>query len=133
MYRKASDPHHSLVTAMTDNATIIVAVISLTGTLLVVIITVWSNFYSDKRKRLSETEKLVKKYHDPLLFAAQDLQSRLYNITAYNNHLLGWMYSDERRKENLSRYTCFLVGQYLSWTYILRRQTQFLLTRKTAS
>ncbi|KAF9019124.1 hypothetical protein BGZ52_003732, partial [Haplosporangium bisporale] len=63
-------------------ATIIVAAISLIGTLLVVIITVWSNFYSDKSKRLNKTKKLIKKYHDPLLLAAQDLQSRLYNITS---------------------------------------------------
>jgi hypothetical protein len=44
------------------------------------------------------------------------------------------MGKDEKRKANLVQYTCFLVGQYLSWTHILRRQAQFLpLSTDTAN
>ncbi|KAF8977040.1 hypothetical protein BGZ52_007412 [Haplosporangium bisporale] len=76
-----------------DEATIIVAVVSLCGTLIVAAITIWSNFLSEKRKRLTETEKLVKKYCNPLLFATQDLQSRLWGITEGGR--LEWYHRDD--------------------------------------
>jgi hypothetical protein len=33
---------------------------------------------------------------------------------------------NQAQRENLRLYTAFLVGQYFSWTFILRRQVQFL-------
>jgi hypothetical protein len=33
---------------------------------------------------------------------------------------------DEEKKDLIYVYTAFLIGQYFSWTYILRRQAQFL-------
>jgi len=66
---------------MVDVASIIVAVISLVGALVAAGFTAWFTYFSDERKRLSESEKLIAKYRDPLLLACQDLQSRLYNIT----------------------------------------------------
>jgi hypothetical protein len=109
---------------MVDVVSIVIAVLSLIGTLLTASITAWFSFFAEERKRLSETEKLVAKYRDPLLLAAQDLQSRLFNITELG--ILNWMDKDKERKDNLVQYTCFLVGQYLSWAHILRRKTQFL-------
>jgi len=79
--------------------------------------------FSDERKRLSDAEKLVAKYRDPLLLAAQDLQSRLFNIVDQG---ITNLIDDDDRRDNLLKYTCFLVGQYLSWAYILRRESQFL-------
>jgi hypothetical protein len=67
---------------------------------------------------------LIAKYRDPLLLAAHDLQSRLYNIV--DGDLYHWIDGTNEKKENLRLYTTFLVGQFLSWTYILRRQAQFL-------
>jgi len=109
---------------MVDIVSIVIAVLSLTGTLLTAGITAWFSFFTEERKRLSEAEKLVAKYRDPLLLAAQDLQSRLFNITELC--ILSWMERDKEQKDNLVQYTCFLIGQYLSWVHILRRQTQFL-------
>lgn len=108
---------------MVEVASIVIAVISLLGTLLATSIGAWVTFYSDERKRRSETEKLVTKYRDPLLLAAHDFQSRLLNIT--DQHLLSWHRGPPEHKNNLERYTCFLVGQYWSWNHILARQTQF--------
>lgn len=143
---------------MVDIVSIIIAVISLTGTLLTTGITAWFGYFSDKRKRLRESEQLLSKYRDPLLLACQDLQSRLYNITDYN--ITDWYWLDDRgynenenkienfddqhnnigtkcdndpyiskdkdKRDNLLLYTTFAVGQYFSWTHILRRQAQFL-------
>ncbi len=110
---------------MVDVASIVLAVVSLIGAIGAASITGWFTFYSDYRKRLSESEKLVSKYRDPLRLAASDLQSRLFNIA--DQGILGYFNSPDRRQRDiLTIYTCFLVGQYFSWTSILRRQAQFL-------
>jgi len=107
---------------MVDVASIIISLISFVGALLSAGLTGWLTFHSDERKRLSESEKLVRKYRDPLLIAARDLQSRLYHIVD-----LGLPRQDPTVPgENIYCYTSFLVGQYFSWTYILRRRAQFL-------
>jgi hypothetical protein len=108
---------------MVDVVSIVIAVISLVGSLTTVVITGLLTLHSDKVKRLSESEKLVAKYRDPLLLAAVDLQSRLGNILEKN--VLNY-YNDPNRREFVTLYTAFLIGQYFSWTYILRRKVQFL-------
>jgi hypothetical protein len=109
---------------MVDVASIIVAVIALVGGLVAAGITGWFTYFSDERKRLDETEKLIARYSDPLLLAAQDLQSRLYNIT--DKGITNYFPRGGEEKDNLLRYTAFLVGQYLAWIHILRLQAQFL-------
>lgn len=95
------------------------AVFAPIGALLGASITVFYNLYSDKRKRHIETKKLIAKYRDPLLGAAQDLQSTLYGIVT-----MDWASSGQ--VDFVSQYTCFAVGQYLAWVYIYRRQAQLL-------
>ena len=109
---------------MVDVASIVVAVISFVGALVAAGFTAWFTYFSDERKRLSESEKLIAKYRDPLLFACQDLQSRLYNIT--DQGISKFFDIGGEQRKNLLLYTAFLVGQYLSWTHILRLQAQFL-------
>jgi hypothetical protein len=109
---------------MVDVAAIVIAVISFAGTVVAVCVATWSTYSSDERKRQTETEKLVAKYRDPLLLASQDLRSRLYGIT--DKGITMYFRDGGEKKENLLLYTAFVVGQYLSWTYILRRQAQFL-------
>jgi hypothetical protein len=110
---------------MVDVASIVLAVVSLVGAIGAAAITGWFTFYSDYRKRLSESEKLVAKYRDPLLLAASDLQSRLFNIV--DKGILNYFDAPhQRQRDILTIYTCFLVGQYFAWTNILRRQAQFL-------
>jgi hypothetical protein len=125
---------------MVEVVSIVISVISFVGALLSASITGWFAYFSEERKRRSESEKLIAKYRDPLLLASTDLQSRLFNILE-----LGFLGSynvlsafkdnkdnddessvSEDHTDNVLRYTCFLVGQYFSWTYILRRQVQFL-------
>ena len=109
---------------MVDVVSIIVSVISVVGAGVCALLTGWWAYHSDKNKRVSEAEKLVTKYRDPLLLAAKDLQSRCFNMIE-DGFLAYWRGSDAQ-KDLLVLYTAFLIGQYFSWVYILRRQAQFL-------
>jgi hypothetical protein len=108
---------------MVDIASITVSVISLTTSLAVAIASGVLTIYSDERKDRQERERLLRKYHDPLLLAAQDLQARLYNLT--ENALITFLHGSQDHQDCLVIYTAFLFGQYLSWTYVLRQQAQF--------
>lgn len=108
---------------MVDAVSIIIAVVSLLGSLVAAGFAGWITFYIDKLKRRAEAKALIHKYRDPLMLAAYDLQSRLWGLVQKN--LLRYV-EDEHRTDLVYCYTAFLVGQYLSWTYILRRQAQFV-------
>ena len=110
---------------MVDVASITVAVISLVASITVAIASGIITAYNDDRKARRETDALLRKYRDPLLLAAQDLQARLYNLIN-SNIITNFMRREEEWQDTLFIYTAFLVGQYLSWTWILRRQAQFL-------
>ncbi|KAM0723323.1 hypothetical protein Q7P37_001525 [Cladosporium fusiforme] len=69
---------------MQDLAAIIIAIVSLVGTLVTVGVTSWIGYLSNEHRRKQELRKVFAKYQDALLLAAQDLQSRLYNIVDYN-------------------------------------------------
>ncbi|KAM3083095.1 hypothetical protein ACMFMG_003761 [Clarireedia jacksonii] len=107
---------------MVDVASIIIAVVSLAGSLVAALFTGWISYYLDQAKQRKATTALIRKYRDPLTLAAYDLQSRIWGLLS---NLLDYV-EDEEKKENIYTYTAFLIGQYLSWTFILRRQAQFL-------
>jgi hypothetical protein len=109
---------------MVDTASIVVAVISLAATIGVGILGGFLTIYGDDRKAQREQERLLRRYRDPLLLAAQDLQSRIFNIT--NQSLIEAYFGDANKEDALIIYTAYLFGQYLSWTHILRRQAQFV-------
>jgi hypothetical protein len=103
---------------------IIVAAVALAGTIITAGFSAWFAYWSDKHKRQRELRVFFAKYQDAILLASQDLQSRLYNIADYK---ITEFYSyDGRFKDNLLIYTAFVVGQYLSWVYIIRQRAQFL-------
>lgn len=68
-------------------------------------------------------EKQVQAVYTSSLPAAQDLQSRIYNIT--ENNVLTFLHGSSDYQDCLIVYTAFLFGQYLCWTHILRQQAQF--------
>lgn len=65
-------------------------------------------------------------FRDPLLWAAFDLQSRVYNIVA-NRFLDVYLSRGTPVEQTYARNnTLFVVAEYLGWVEILRRQIQFL-------
>lgn len=67
----------------------------------------------------------VSRYREPLVRAAFDLQSRLYNIVRQD--FLRYLRAGQpAEKEYACLSTVFLLAQYLGWEEILRRGIQFL-------
>ncbi|OAL03932.1 hypothetical protein IQ06DRAFT_291569 [Phaeosphaeriaceae sp. SRC1lsM3a] len=67
---------------------------------------------------------LTEKYGPPLLVAAYDLQSRLYELVEYpisRQHL-----TKPEGLEDLKVFSCYLLAQYLAYAHILRTKTGYL-------
>lgn len=113
---------------MLNIAAIIVSIISLVTSTAVAGLSAWFTYRGDERKSIREAEKLLRKYREPLLLAAQDLQSRLFNIldtTHPTRSVLSFAERTGMYNDTMFVYTAFLIGQYLAWVNILRRQAQF--------
>lgn len=69
-------------------------------------------------------EAVLSRYREPLAGAANDLQSRLYNILTMDF----FVRHEEAtgRLDEALRTTLFRLAQYFGWTEILRRDIQFL-------
>jgi hypothetical protein len=114
-----------------------VAVISSAVALLSVAISVWSARSTarlqdelEQRRRQATKEELVEqvmsRYREPLLRAAFDLQSRIYNIVG-QKFLARYLNEGEPGDQDYAcRNTMFVMAEYLGWVEILRRGVQFL-------
>lgn len=73
-----------------------------------------------------QEEKEMSRFKEPLIKAAYDLQSRLYNILMMD--LLGVYYriGDSREKNYVLESSLFLIAQYFCWTEIIRKEIQFI-------
>jgi hypothetical protein len=121
--------------------TVWVAIIGLFG----VIVTAfygpsWKTRLDRRTNRINRLEELLGRYQKPLLSAAYELQSRLYNIvllrfleTYYRQRTRRWGVGkaghrqpgdDEHHYAEAS--TLWILTQYLAWAEILRREVQFL-------
>jgi hypothetical protein len=77
------------------------------------------------KTRAEQAAELRARYRDPLLGAAFDLQSRLYNIVA-KSFLGRYVYDGESSRRYAIDNTLHLLAEYLAWTEIIRREIQFL-------
>lgn len=84
-------------------------------------------------ERLAVADELAVRFREPLLQAAFNLQSRMYNIAR-----LGFLErfmaetSPAEDREYAAENTLYLLGQYFCWVEILRRESQFLDPRNRA-
>jgi hypothetical protein len=79
--------------------------------------------HHDRRR---DTEEVVARYSRPLLQVAFELQSRLYNIARLGFFDPKSLQGDPDRRSYAETSTLWLIGQYLGWMEILRREVQFL-------
>jgi hypothetical protein len=115
----------------------VVALISAAVALLSVALSVWSARSTarlqdelEQRRQQASKEELVEqvmsRYREPLLRAAFDLQSRIYNIVR-QRFLARYL---QQGGQDDQRYAChntmFVFAEYLGWVEILRRGVQFL-------
>jgi hypothetical protein len=79
----------------------------------------------DQASKAARLEEVVGHYRDPLLSAAFELQSRIYNLVLRG--FAGYLrVGDEDEKSYAVNSTLFVIAQYLAWTEALRRGVQFL-------
>jgi hypothetical protein len=98
------------------------ALISAAGALVAVVL----NRRAVIRDRRLAADELAGLYRVPMLHAAFNLQSRLYNIGRQD--FLGTFFTSgsSREAEYAQFNTAYLIGQYLCWAEILRREAQLL-------
>jgi len=80
----------------------------------------------DKRLAQLDAEKIIPKFRDPLMHAAYDLQSRIFNIMKQAFLRVYYANGSPRDKEYAVENTVFLVAQFLGWTEAIRQEIQFL-------
>jgi 3-methyladenine DNA glycosylase AlkD len=66
----------------------------------------------------------LSRYRDPLLKAAFDLQSRLWNIA--RKGFLSIYYRRAETKEYAVKNTLYVIGEYLGWVEMMRQEGQYL-------
>ncbi|MFG3258293.1 hypothetical protein [Streptomyces sp. NPDC048172] len=83
---------------------------------------------AEARTRDEAREDVMSRYRDPLLWAAFDLQARVFNFARGPEAFLTLFYErgTPREREYALRNTLFVFAEYLGWVEILRRRVQFL-------
>jgi hypothetical protein len=76
-----------------------------------------------RRAEADRLRALADRYQEPLIQAAFDLQSRLWNIL--DDAFLRQRYGEDGTRYALNS-TAWLFGQYFGWAEIVRREVQFL-------
>lgn len=78
------------------------------------------------RTKKQQADEVMSKYREPLVYAAFELQSKLFNIL--KQELLDVYYIDgtESEREYTLQNTIFVVAQYLCWREIIKREIQYL-------
>jgi hypothetical protein len=113
---------------MEDYVAIIVAVISLATSLLTAALTAGIGPFvtssATERKARRDSEELFQKYRKKLFSASQNLQSRIGRIIHAN--LLSFHGKSPRDHDELYIYTCFVLGELLTWTHILKNQIELI-------
>jgi hypothetical protein len=105
---------------------IVVAVISAVVALGTAMVTGWNSMAIEKLKTAAQREKEVSGLREPMARAAYDLQSRLFNILRQGVIGAYLVNGNDREKSYFINNTAFLIGQYLCWTELIRREIQFI-------
>lgn len=80
----------------------------------------------EKQKLEAEAERSLARYSEPLVRAAADLQSRLFNILAMHFVERFWVQGSPREQTYAVSNTAFLFAQFFAWTEATRLEIQFI-------
>lgn len=112
-----------------------IAVVSAVIAVLGAVFTAVLGYRLQAQQKSRERRDYMSRYRDALLWAAFDLQSRIFNILrGYEIDLRGrrgftsayLMAGNEQQALYVKRSTAFLFAEYLGWAEIFRRDLQFL-------
>ncbi|MEV0270161.1 hypothetical protein AB0H43_15385 [Hamadaea sp. NPDC050747] len=116
---------------------ILSAVVSVVGAIVAGVMTSWSSRKATafeaklERERHEETKaeqaaKVLGRYREPLLLAANSLQSRLFNAVR-DEYLPVYLHCGDPEQEDYARqFTVYTLAEYLCWVEIIRRELRFL-------
>ena len=78
-------------------------------------------------ERLSAAEEIATRFREPLLQAAFNLETRIYNIVelGFFDRFLGADSTDSEREYAVVN-TMYVFAQYFCWVEIIRRESQFI-------
>lgn len=104
------------------------AVVAFVTTALTLLVQARLRREEHEKRQQERIHHVISRYREPLSSAAFDLQSRLTNIVQFGfleKYYVGRADGDRHRfyAENS---TLWLVGQYLAWVTIIRREVRFL-------
>lgn len=78
------------------------------------------------RSKEEQAAEVRARYRDPLLTAAFDLQSRLFNVVGKRFLVRYANQPDEAARTYAVMSTLYVLAEYLGWVEIIRREIQFL-------
>ncbi len=84
------------------------------------------NYLIGVRARRAQTQDLMARYRDPLLWAVHDLRSRIRTILDEEFLQRYLINGDDFMRPYARRHTTFVLAQYLGWVEILRSDIGFL-------
>jgi len=108
------------------DTSIIVAIIALVASLVSAAIAYYGQTHTLRIQARRDARATLQRYREPVLDAAYELQSRLYNILCLSFLETYYEGDDTWQREYAVKHTLYVVGQYFAWTEILRRRIQFL-------
>jgi hypothetical protein len=78
------------------------------------------------QSKAEKTEEIISRYREPLLLAANSLQSRFHNGVG-GDYLHKFLHCGDPDEERYARdFTVYAVAEYLCWVEIIRRDLRFL-------
>ena len=81
---------------------------------------------NEQRKASEQREREVSKYREPLIRAANHLQSRLFNILRKEFIPVFYINGNDREKAYVENSTVFLIAQYFCWSELVYREIQYI-------
>lgn len=107
---------------------LVVAILTAATTVSVTLLSLRRQRLTDElvvaRANEQRTRQLLDRYQEPLVRAAYDLQSRLFNIPELD--LLASAHPRPGGQDYAASSTAWLFGQQFGWVEIVRREAQFL-------
>jgi hypothetical protein len=79
-----------------------------------------------RQSKAEQTEEIISRYREPLLLAANSLQSRFHNGVG-GDYLHRFLHCGDPEEERYARdFTVYALAEYLCWVEIIRRDLRFL-------
>lgn len=108
------------------DSAIVVAVIALVGAIASGALSIYGTVRTTRMTMAHDAERVLAKFREPLVDAAYELQSRLYNIIQLDFLRRYYLDGDESEREYAISNTLYVFAQYFAWVEILRHEIQFL-------